>query len=904
MADKSTLTAEQQRLVEYKNKVKHWRRWGPYLSERQWATVREDYSFDGNAWSNFPHDQARSRAYRWGEDGIAGISDNHQRLCFSVAVWNGNDSIIKERLFGMTGHEGNHGEDVKEFYYYLDNTPSHSYMKYLYKYPHAAYPYTQLREMNTSRTRNENEFELTDTGVFNEDKYFDVFIEYAKSSNPEDILIKITAHNRSPTTAHPLHIIPQLWFRNTWSWDSQESLDMPNTKEISTPDPNSRTIEADHYTLKTRYLHCSTSPHQPRDLLFTDNETNNQHLFQTPNRTRYAKDGVNDRVVNNVEDAVNPEKTGTKSAIWYTFDEVPAGGNVQVKLRLTNVKESPTGWFSEKFDEIFEERKREADEFYDTLAPEGLPEDLRNVQRQAFAGMLWSKQFFHLDVERWLSGDPVFPPPPTSRKFSRNCYVDDILSMPDKWEYPFFAAWDLAFHTIPLVMIDPDFAKRQLDLLTREWYMHPSGQIPAYEWNFSDVNPPVHAWAALQLYKLEYRIHGQHDRLFLERVFQKLLLNFTWWVNRKDEGGSGVFEGGFLGLDNIGLFNRSESLPTGGKLRQADGTAWMAFFALNMLDIALELAQENPAYEDIASKFFEHFLHISDAMTYRGNDPDIPAEPLWDDQDGFYYDSIAWDDGSSERLRTRSLVGLIPLYACLVLEPESMQACPGFTKRMNWFLNNRKELACKNIASIEKTGMGERRLLALVNKERMTLILQRMLDESEFFSDYGIRSLSKYHYENPVYREVNGEEFRVQYLPGESDSGLFGGNSNWRGPIWMPTTYLLMYSLQRFHHYYGEETVFECPTGSGKFMNLNQIAEEIQHRVMHIFCRDTKGRRATNSGNDTFDFDPHWKDHVLFYEYFHADTGRGMGASHQTGWTGLVAKMIFDVGISCRIPRA
>ena len=900
-------TIEEKRLREDAEHKKYWRRWGPYLSDRQWATVREDYSDNGDAWSHFPHEQARSRVYRWGEDGIAGISDNHQFLCLSIAFWNEQDEILKERFFGLTGHEGNHGEDVKEMYYYLDCTPSHSYMKMLYKYPQSRFPYDKLRQENAHRDRTVSEYEITDTDVFDDNRYFDIFIEVAKDAeNEEELNVRILAYNRASEAA-PLHILPQLWFRNTWKWGREDVSMKPTIAAKS-----DTVAQAHHYRLGDRFLRCSSSPggsddaeDVPPRLIFTDNETNEVKCWGSKaNEHEYVKDGFHDHIVGELKGKINPHQTGTKVGAWYKFDEVQAGGCAVVRLKLTNdTTEAPVD--EEQIDNVISMRLSEADEFYWRISPLPLPDDLRMIQRQALSGMLWTKQFYNFIWDQWTAGDPSQPPPPANRKDIRNkgwqhLYIDDILSMPDKWEYPFFAVWDTAFHCIPLAMVDPDFAKKQLDILTREWYMHPNGQIPAYEWNFGDVNPPVHAWATFRTFKIERKMYGREDFDFLERVFQKLLLNFTWWVNRKDENGLNVFEGGFLGLDNIGLFNRSEPLPTGGRLMQADGTAWMAFYCLSMLNIALELAKRRRTYEDIASKFFEHFLYISDALTFKTGEGDVS---LWNEEDGFYYDAISWGGRWTKQLPIRSLVGLMPLYATLTLEPEVLNKLPSFKKRLQWFVDNRPEMAHRNIHSVTLRGKGDRILLALVNEDRLRRILHRMLDEKEFLSTFGIRSLSKYHEEHPYSMTVNGQDFIVDYVPGDSNSGLFGGNSNWRGPIWLATTFLLIESIQRFYMYYGDTLKVECPTGSGELMHLGHVAEEIQHRVQHIFALDEDGRRATNGGNNMLDHDINFRDYIQFHEFFHSDTGRGLGASHQLGWTGLVAKLIHDTGISCRLPN-
>ena len=874
------MAAEKQRLEENRNRKAYWNRWGPYLSERQWGTVREDYSADGGAWDYFSHEQARSRAYRWGEDGIGGISDNHQRLCFAVSLWNGKDPILKERIFGLTGSQGNHGEDVKDYYFYLDSTPTHSYMKYLYKYPQDTFPYGKLVEENQKRDRRAFEYELLDTGIFDGDRYYDVFVEYAKATD-EDILIAINAYNRG-SESQTLHILPTLWFRNTWSWDGKAQ--KPSLKVIKS-DGNVSIIEADHATLGKRWLYVEGSV----ELLFVDNETNSKLLFGIENATPYVKDGINNYAIEGQKEAVNPGRSGTKFSPHYIL-EIGGGQSKKVRLRLSD---SPNIGqpFGSEFDAIFETRIKEADEFYNSISPFSMKEDVRQVQRQAFAGMLWSKQYYHYVVDDWLKGDPNSPPPPESRKEIRNkewihLFNDDVISMPDKWEYPWFAAWDLAFHCIPLAIVDPEFAKRQLDIMTREWYMHPNGQIPAYEWNFSDVNPPVHAWATLRVYKIEKKMYGRADKQFLERVFQKLLLNFTWWVNRKDSEGKNVFEGGFLGLDNIGVFDRSSPLPTGGHLQQADGTSWMGMFCLNMLAISLELALDNPVYEDIASKFFEHFLYIADAMNRIG-----AVTNLWDEEDGFYYDVLYLPNGEHVPLKVRSMVGLIPLFAITTLEPAVVNKLPNFKKRLAWFIEHRPDLK-KNVACMQTPGVGERRLLAIVYQEKLERILEKMLDESEFLGPYGIRALSRYHLEHPYKFYVGGEEYRVDYEPGESSTPLFGGNSNWRGPVWFPVNFLLIESLQKMHYYLGDDCKVECPTGSGKMMNLWQVAAEISHRLIDVFVRDSSDRRPIYGGSEKFQTDPHWRDLILFHEYFHGDNGAGIGANHQTGWTGLVSKLI------------
>lgn len=900
----TTFTAEEQRLAEVRSRQARWRSWGPYLSDRQWGTVREDYSPEGNAWDYFSHDQARSRAYRWGEDGIGGISDYRQRLCFAIALWNGVDPILKERFFGLTGNQGNHGEDVKEYYFYLDSTPTHAYMKMLYKYPQAEFPYARLVAENQQRSRRDPEFELLDSGVFGDNgsnpdgaaPYFDVLIEYAKAT-PEDILIQISVTNHH-TEPHPLHLLPTLWFRNTWSWDHSEK---PLLRSI---EGKTSLIEAMHPQLGQFRLYCESLPGSEGSsgvpLYFTENETNYQRLFGAENASPYVKDGINNYLVDAQVDAINPAQVGTKAAAHYQL-QIGAGATQVIRLRLRQETQENGGngsiqLFGAAFDALMQQRQREADEFYQRMMPTCLCDDRRNIQRQAFAGMLWNKQYFYYVVDEWLKGDPACPSPPPSRKAGRNrewihLHNEDILSMCDKWEYPWFAAWDLAFHCIPLAMIDPDFAKRQLDLMTREWYMHPNGQIPAYEWAFSDVNPPVHAWATWRIYKIEQKMYGRSDRQFLERVFQKLLLNFTWWVNRKDRNGRNIFEGGFLGMDNVGVFDRSAALPTGGYLEQSDGTSWMGMYCLNLLTIALELAKENPVYEDIATKFFEHFLYIADAMNRIGE----AETALWDDEDGFYYDVLHLPNDQQVRLKVRSMVGLIPLLAVETLEPEILEQLPGFKKRVEWFIRNRPDLR-DNIACMEKRGIGARRLLAIAYRDKLRRILEKLLDPNEFLSDYGIRSVSKHHAEHPYLFHVNGTEYRVDYESAESSTGLFGGNSNWRGPIWMPVNYLIIEALQKFHYYLGDDFKVECPTGSGEWMTLWQVASELSQRLIRIFLQDGSGHRPVYGGTARFQTDPHWQDQILFYEYFHGDNGAGIGASHQTGWTGLVAKLIQQWG--------
>jgi hypothetical protein len=887
------MTHEESRLQEAREGTSNWRKWGPYLSERQWGTVREDYSEGGDAWNFFTHDQARSRAYRWGEDGIAGISDDKQHLCFALAVWNGKDPILKERLFGLTNSEGNHGEDVKEYYFYLDSTPTHSYMKYLYKYPQAAYPYTDLEQTNRSRSRNEFEYELLDTGVFNENRYFDVFVEYAKDG-PEDILVRITAINRGPDAAE-LHVLPTLWFRNDWSkWiaQSNRASAKPILEQIVATAGTS-TVAVTHPVLGKYIFSCEGDV----PLLFTENETNHERLFPgEKNESAYVKDGINDCVVQGKEGAVNPDKKGTKVAAHYQM-KVGAGQTEVIRLRLSSSspdrKAKP---FGKQFDEVFAERLREADDFYKSVTPPSVSEDAAKVMRQAIAGMLWSKQFFFFDGDNWLD-EHHSNPLHTGYRYSRNSewfhmLNQDIISMPDKWEYPWYAAWDLAFHTLPLSIVDPDFAKQQMQLMLRGNYLHPSGQMPAYEWNFSDVNPPVHAWATLFLTNTEKALRGETDIEFLKSTFNKLALNFTWWVNRKDRFGKNLFEGGFLGLDNIGVFDRSAPLPTGGNLEQADGTAWMALFTQNMGELAIEIASQDPTFEDMAVKFAEHFYYIAAAM----NRPDQYG--MWDEEDGFYYDLLRLPDGNATRLKVRSMVGLLPLCATSVIEKWQRERIPGAVAQMWGRIQRMPEL----LQTVHPTGIGhlgvaERGILALVNPERLRRILTKMLDENEFLSPYGIRSLSKFHQEHAYVFYVGGQEYRVDYLPAESNTGMFGGNSNWRGPIWMPVNALIIRALLSFYLYYGDNFKIECPTGSGKLMNLFEVSKEIADRLARIFTRDEHGRRPVYGGAQKFQSDPHWRDHILFYEYFHGDNGAGLGASHQTGWTGLVAKIIQLYGL-------
>ena len=873
---------EQMRLKEAGDGKSTWRKWGPYLSERQWGTVREDYSHDGNAWDYFTHDQARSRAYHWGEDGLAGISDDQQFLCFALALWNGRDPILKERLFGLTNSEGNHGEDVKEYYYYLDSTPTHSYMKYLYKYPQAPFPYNDLVRTNGQRSRSEMEYELVDTGVFNEDRYFDVFVEYAKDT-PEDLLIQISVCNRGPDAA-ALHVLPTLWFRNTWTW--WHGAPKPHLKQIP-GSTGTRTVEATHGELGDRYWYCAGEV----PLLFTENETNNQRIFGTPDTSPYVKDAIHRYVVSGQQDAVNPEHIGTKVSAHYQVT-VDAGKTVVLRLRLSHQPPTVMGEpFGNQFVQTMQARLQEADEFYRAITPDRVSEDAARVMRQALAGMLWTKQYFGFDVDKWLEEHGADPMLPASRPMRNSEWYHmvnkHIISMPDKWEYPWFAAWDLAFHTIALSTVDVAFAKEQLDLMLQVNYLHPSGQIPAYEWNFSDVNPPVHAWATIFLYRTEQALHGEGDIDFLRRSFQKLMLNFTWWVNRKDRFGKNVFEGGFLGLDNIGVFDRSAALPDGGHLEQADGTAWMALFCQNMMEIAVELTGDNASYEDMVTKFMEHYLWIARAMNHIG------PSGMWDEEDGFYYDVLRFPDGSATRLKVRSMVGFLPLCATTIVEPEqrkrASRAAAVFVER----IQRMPEL----MESIHGTGpgylgVGDRGIFALVNPERLRRILSRMLDENEFLSPYGIRALSRYHEAHPYVFNIKGQDYKVNYLPAESDSGMFGGNSNWRGPVWLPVNALLIRGLMSYYLYYGDNFKIECPTGSGKWMNLFEVSREIANRLTRIFLRDEAGRRPVFGGNQKFQTDPQWKDYLLFYEYFHGDNGAGLGASHQTGWTGLVAKLI------------
>ncbi len=877
--DPEPTVAERRRLEEARADTAPWKRWGPYLADRQWGTVREDYSADGTAWEYLPHDHARSRAYRWGEDGLLGIADEQSRLCFALALWNEADPILKERLFGLTNPQGNHGEDVKEYYFYQDSTPTHSYMRAMYKYPQRAFPYADLVEENGRRGREDDEYELLDTGIFDDDCYFDITVEYAKAG-PEDIVVRIGATNRGPEAA-PLHLLPTLWYRNTWSWGLDDR--KPQLRQAYAPDGKS-VIHAVHDEIGEHWLACDGMP----ELMFTENDTNTQRLWGTPNASPHVKDAINDTVVNGAEGLLNDERSGTKMAARYRLTIAP-GATETITLRLSSRRHDAPFADAER---VLEQRLLEADAFYDVLAAEGMSDDARAVQRQAFAGLMWSKQFFYYDVADWLRGDPAGPPPPAARAAGRNSMWRhlnnaDIISMPDTWEYPWYAAWDLAFHCVPLARIDADFAKDQLVLILREWYQHPNGQLPAYEWNFGDVNPPVHAWAALRVYEIDKHVNGKADRDFLERVFHKLLLNFTWWVNRKDSEGNNVFQGGFLGLDNIGVFDRSAEQPDGGHLEQADGTAWMGMFCLNMLAISLELARENRVYEDVATKFFEHFMYIAGALNDIGGD----GIALWSDEDEFFYDVLHFSDGRSVPLKVRSLVGLIPLLAVLTIEPELLDMLPDFKRRLEWFLEHRPALAGL-ISHWEQRGMGRRRLLALVRGHRMKQLLNRMLDPDEFLSEHGIRSLSKYHLEQPYMLDLDGTTHEVRYEPAESRSGLFGGNSNWRGPIWFPLNYLLIEALREFHCYYGDDFIVESPVGSSNMATLANVADDLSGRLTHIFTRQDDGTRHVHGDRTKFQTDEHWRDQVLFHEYFHGDTGAGLGASHQTGWTALVAELL------------
>jgi hypothetical protein len=876
MATRIVDVAEQKRLNDAREAGIPWKKWGPYLSERQWGTVREDYSDDGNAWDYFSHDQARSRAYRWGEDGLGGLCDDNQRLCFALALWNERDPILKERLFGLTNGEANHGEDVKEYSFYLDSTPTHSYMKYLYKYPQREYPYRDLIETNRRRSREEFEYELLDTGIFDDDRYFDVFVEYGKAG-PEDVLIQITVHNRGPEAAR-LRVVPTLWFRNTWSWGDGDR--KPSLREAG-----SGAVQAMHPELGEYWLHCDGAP----ELLFTENESNAQRLWGQPNASLYVKDAFHQYIISGHGGAVNPAKTGTKAAAHYVL-EVPGGGSKTVRLRLAAARlDDAFGGFAG----ILNRRVADADEFYKRIAPDSLSEDERRVHRQALAGMLWTKQYYYFDLEHWLREHNSHPLLGSIRHDVRNTewvhmLNSDVISMPDKWEYPWYAAWDLAFHTIALSLVDFDFAKEQLLLMLRTLYFHPSGQIPAYEWNFSDVNPPVHAWATLYLYRYERQL-GRADLRFLERSFQGLMLNFNWWVNRKDPSGRNVFAGGFLGLDNIGVFDRSAQLPTGGSLEQADGTAWMAFYCQNMLEMALILCEYDPMYEEIAFKFVQHFMWIAYAMDRLGEHQD----EMWDEQDGFFYDLLRLPDGRAMRLKVRSLVGLLPLCASTVMEADVARSYPRLLEMIALFRKRHPELI-SHVAPTDAGFMGykDRRLLSILNQKKLERVLAYMLDENEFLGPHGIRSLSRYHLEHPFVFHVGGQEYKVQYLPAESNTGMFGGNSNWRGPVWMPVNGLIVRALLNLYTFYGDEFKVECPTGSGRYMTLFEVAQELVRRLAGTFLRDANGRRPVYGGTAKFQEDPHWRDLILFYEYFHGDNGAGLGASHQTGWTALIAPLI------------
>lgn len=890
------MNAEEKRLEEARSETKEWKLWGSYVSERAWGTVREDYSTDGNAWNYFPFEHAASKAFRWNEDGIAGICDRKQRICFAVSLWNGKDAILKERLYGLGGNEGSHGEDVKEYYFYLDNTPTHSYMKFLYKFPQEAFPYEKLRQENAKRDKSQSEYELMDTGIFNEDKYFDVLIEYAKA-DVEDICIKITATNRGREFA-PLHILPTIWFRNRWSW--YEKAEKAGMKEVKIETANLSLIHLNEEKRGDYFFECEGAER----ILFTENETNFEKIYGGENNSPFVKDGIENFVVNDNRSAVNPAQSGTKAAAHYVFDIAPHGSKT-IYLRLSKNdsfaagefnQRNSSGEFIKECEEVFVDRKKEADEFYKEIIPNDLSDDAKNVMRQSLAGMLWSKQFYHYVIKSWLEGDGNFSPPPKERLNGRNCdwkhlYNDDIISMPDKWEYPWYAAWDLAFHCISLALVDSEFAKHQLILLLREWYQHPNGQIPAYEWAFSDVNPPVHAWAALRVYQIEAKRRGVADRDFLERIFHKLLLNFTWWINRKDAEGNNVFEGGFLGLDNIGVFDRNTKLPDGAYLEQSDGTSWMAMYCLNMLAIALELAKEDTVYEDVASKFFEHFVYISDAMNNVGKE----NTELWNERDGFYYDVMHLKDERNIPLRLRSMVGLIPLFAVETVEEKWLDNLPHFKKRVEWFLKNRSDLT-DDIECLQEPGRENRRLLAIITREQLRRVLRYMLSENEFLSSYGIRALSRYYKNNPYVFEAGEMRHEVAYEPGESHTGMFGGNSNWRGPIWFPVNYLLIEALQKFDFYYGEEFKIEFPTGSEKMLTLWEVSQELSKRLSNIFLKDAEGRRAVYGNDEKFQTDENWRDYVLFYEYFHGDKGCGLGASHQTGWTGLIAKLLQQTG--------
>jgi len=877
----ATLTKEEERLEAARTGTAPWRRWGPYLSERQWGTVREDYSADGTAWEYFSHDAARSKAYRWGEDGIAGISDDRQQLCFALALWNGVDPILKERMFGLTGNEGNHGEDVKECYFYLDNLPSHAYMKYLYKYPQRAFPYAELVAENRRRGRGDPEYELLDTGIFDDDRYFDVFVEYAKEA-PEDVLVRISIVNRGPETAR-LHLLPTLWFKDDWTWFPSNERPRIAVAECGEAGLVLRTT---HRRMQAYWLYCETA----REALFTENESNTERLYGVPNASPFVKDGIHEYVVNGRTTAVNPHRVGSKAAIHYVRDLAPSE-TAMIRLRLCNRGDlhlpSP-----DHVDALLVQRRLEADAFYQRVTPYEIPEDMRNVQRQALAGMLWTKQYYRYLVNRWLEGDPQAPPPPEQRKQGRNRHWwhlsgADVMSMPDKWEYPWFAAWDTAFHVIAFAMIDPDFAKDQLLLLTREWYMHPNGQIPAYEWAFDDVNPPVHAWAAIRVYQIEQKIYHRSDRTFLERIFQKLLINFTWWVNRKDSQGNNLFEGGFLGLDNIGAFDRTSGLPPGGILEQADATSWMAMYCLNMLMIALELGQENSSYQDLATKFFEHFIYIGAAV----NQVDSLQRGLWHDEMGFYFDSLKLSDGRRLPITAYTIAGLIPIFAITTVDRERMRAFPGFEERYSWFAKYRPHLL-KGLADLTHHGVEERVRLALVDSRKLRRLLEHALDDNGLLSPFGVRSMSKRHADSPFVLELDGQRFVLDYQPGDSTTAMFGGNSNWRGPVWFPLNFLLIEALQKHHHFLGDEFKVPLPTGPDNEFTLWEVTTHLSYRLISLFLKDETGRRPVNGTREKFCSDPHWRDLILFHEYFHGDSGMGLGASHQTGWAGLVAKLI------------
>ncbi|MBA2353674.1 MAG: glucosidase [Acidobacteria bacterium] len=879
------MTAEHRRLEQARTRAVHWKRWGPYVSDRAWGTVREDYSADGTAWEFFPHEHARSRAYRWNEDGLAGVCDRHQEICLAVALWNGRDPILKERLFGLTGHEGNHGEDVKECYFHLDSTPTHSFMRMLYRYPQRAYPYEDLLETSLGRGRGEPEYELRDTGIFDDDRYFDVFVTYAKA-DAEDLLLEITVVNRGPDEA-TLHVLPTVWFRNTWSWAPGAA--RPTMRAMPAPTTTTSLLCADTLAYGARYVCFDQAP----PLLFTENETNTRRLFGASDGPRFAKDAIDDCVVHGRRDAVNPDATGSKAAAHHVL-VLAAGAEHTVRVRFTPHPPDGRDPFGD-FATVMTERHAEADAFYATIIPSSLSADQARVMRQGFAGLLWTKQYYHYDIATWLRGDPLQPPPPTRGEVRNgnwtHLYNADVISMPDKWEYPWYAAWDLAFHCVPLAQVDAEFAKSQLVLMLREWYMHPNGQLPAYEWNFGNVNPPVHAWAAWRVYEIDRDQTGVGDVAFLERVFHKLLLNFTWWVNRQDEDGNNVFEGGFLGLDNIGVFDRSQPLPHGGYLEQSDGTSWMAMYSLNLLTIALELARHDRAYEDVASKFWEHFIYIAYAMGHHGHHGEIQHLNLWNEDDGFFYDVLRLPDGHHEPVKIRSMVGLIPLFAAATLDTAQLENLPAFTRRMQWFLDNRPELS----ASVQGTpppGGGERLLLSLLTADRLRLVLSYMLDEDEFLSPFGIRSLSRVHEAQPFSVWLNGVEHRVDYEPGESSTPLFGGNSNWRGPVWLPVNLLIIESLQTMHRYFGDAYRVECPTRSGQWLSLREVADEIGRRLSMLFLADAAGRRPVLGHDHRLHQDPHWRDYVPFHEYFHADTGQGLGASHQTGWTALIVTIL------------